>query len=270
MEHRKIGFIGLGNMASAMIGGMLKKELVKPEDIMGNARTENSRQRAKRTYGIEILPDNMRVAEAADIVVLAVKPQFFEEVIGELKGLGEEAWQKKLLISLAPGKTIAWFRELFGYPVPVIRCMPNTPALVGEGCTGMCADPEVSEEDAETVKRMTDSFGRTVMVPERLMDTVGGVSGSSPAFVFLFIEAMADAAVAEGMPRSQAYELAAQAVLGSAKMVLETGMHPGALKDMVCSPGGTTIQGIRVLEEKNFRAAAMDAVIACVEKSRKM
>ena len=202
--------------------------------------------------------------------MLAVKPQFFDEVIGELKGLGSDAWQKKLLISLAPGKTMEWFEKGFGFPVPMIRCMPNTPALVGEGCTGMCVSDRISEEAAEEVKQITDSFGRTVMVPERLMDVVSAVSGSSPAFAFLFIEALADGAVAEGMPRSQACELAAQAVLGSARMVLETGMHPGQLKDMVCSPGGTTIQGVRTLEEKGFRAAAMDAVLACVEKSRKL
>ena len=265
---KKIGFIGLGSMASAMIGGMLRKELVKPEDILGNAKTEKTRQKAEETWGITILPDNAEVARKADIVVLAVKPQFFEEVIGELRELGADAWQKKLLISLAPGKTVEWFEKSFGFPVPMIRCMPNTPALVGEGCTGMCVSN--GEEAAAEVKQLTDSFGRTIMVPERLMDVVGAVSGSSPAFVFLFIEALADGAVAEGMPRAQAYELAAQAVLGSARMVLETGMHPGKLKDMVCSPGGTTIQGVRTLEEKGFRAAAMDAVLACVEKSRKL
>lgn len=267
---KKIGFIGLGSMASAMIGGMLRKKLVEPENILGNAKTEKTRQKAKDDWGITILHDNAGVAEQADIVVLAVKPQFFDKVIGELKGLGADAWQKKLLISLAPGKTMEWFEKSFGFPVPMIRCMPNTPALVGEGCTGMCVSDRISEEAAEEVKQITDSFGRTVMVPERLMDVVSAVSGSSPAFVFLFIEALADGAVAEGMPRSQACELAAQAVLGSARMVLETGMHPGQLKDMVCSPGGTTIQGVRTLEEKGFRAAAMDAVLACVEKSRKL
>ena len=269
-EKKTIGFIGLGNMASAMIGGMLRQKLVEPGNILGNAKTEKTRQRAQEEWGITILADNAAVARAADIVVLAVKPQFFEEVIGELKGLKEEAWQQKLLISLAPGKSMAWFEERFGFPVPMIRCMPNTPALVGEGCTGMCASSAVPEEVISQVKRLTDSFGRTVMVPERLMDVVGAVSGSSPAFVFLFIEALADGAVAEGMPRAQAYELAAQAVLGSARMVLETGKHPGELKDMVCSPGGTTIQGIRTLEERGFRAAAMDAVAACLEKSGKL
>ena len=148
--------------------------------------------------------------------------------------------------------------------------MPNTPALVLEGCTGVCADENVSAEDLEFVLKLLTAFGTAHVVPERLMDVVTGVSGSSPAYVFLFIEAMADEAVAEGMPRKQAYEFAAQAVLGSAKMVLETGKHPGELKDMVCSPAGTTIEAVKVLEEKGFRGAVMDAVSACVDKGRGM
>ncbi|MDE6925318.1 MAG: pyrroline-5-carboxylate reductase, partial [Acetatifactor sp.] len=148
--------------------------------------------------------------------------------------------------------------------------MPNTPALVLEGCTGVCAGEEVPREDLNRVVKLMESFGRASVVPERLMDVVVGVSGSSPAYVFLFIEAMADEAVAAGMPRKQAYEFAAQAVLGSARMVLETGKHPGELKDMVCSPGGTTIQAVKVLEEKGMRAAVMDAMEACIEKSKSM
>ena len=146
----------------------------------------------------------------------------------------------------------------------------NTPAQVGEGMTGVCANEKVSAEELAQICEITDSFGRTEVVPERLMDAVSAVSGCSPAYVFMFIEAMADAAVAQGMPRKQAYQFAAQALLGSAKMVLETGMHPGELKDMVCSPAGTTIQAVKVLEETGFRASVMDAVEACIEKSRSM
>ncbi len=148
--------------------------------------------------------------------------------------------------------------------------MPNTPALVGAGCTGICANTRVSREETEFSLRLMESFGKASLVSESLMDTVGAVSGSSPAYVFMFIEAMADAAVASGMPRAQAYEFAAQAVYGSAKLVLESRKHPGELKDMVCSPGGTTIQGIRVLEERGMRGAVMDAVCAAVEQSRKL
>ena len=146
--------------------------------------------------------------------------------------------------------------------------MPNTPALVGEGMTGVCANDLVTEEELQLVLTLLKSFGRAEVVPEYLMDTVTGVSGSSPAYVFLFLEALADAAVAEGMPRKQAYEFAAQSVLGSAKMLLETGMHPGELKDMVCSPGGTTIEAVAVLEREKLRSAVIDATRACIRKSK--
>ena len=148
--------------------------------------------------------------------------------------------------------------------------MPNTPALVGEGMTGVCCNEEVSDAEMQDVLKILESCGKAEMLPERLIDVVVSVSGSSPAYVFMFIEAMADEAVAAGMPRKQAYEFAAQSVLGSAKMVLETGKHPGELKDMVCSPGGTTIQAVKVLEEKGMRAAVMDAMDACIEKSKCM
>lgn len=262
-----IGFIGLGNMARAVIGGMLDKGIVKPEDICGSAKTEATRKKMEDSCKIRTASSNREVAEQAEILVLAVKPQFFEEVIEEIKGI---SWEGKTIISLAPGKTIAWLQEKFGQRLPVVRCMPNTPALVGEGCTGVCASPEVGSKARDTVLEILGSFGKAVEVSEKMMDVVGAVSGSSPAFVFLFIEALADGAVAEGMPRAQAYEFAAQAVLGSAKLVLETGSHPGELKDMVCSPGGTTIQGIKMLEKNNFRGTVMNAVITCVEKSRKM
>lgn len=263
----KIGFIGLGNMASAMIGGILKKNLYSPEDLIGADKSEEAVKRAAETFHIHTTTDNIEVAEAADVLILAVKPQFFEGMIAEIKGaVGED----KLVISIAPGKTMEWLMDHFGKEMKLVRCMPNTPALVGEGCTGFCTYSMVTEEEQETARKILESFGKAYPVPENLMDTVVGVSGSSPAYVFMFIEAMADEAVAEGMPRALAYEFAAQAVLGSAKMVLETGKHPGELKDMVCSPAGTTIQAVKVLEEKGFRAAVMDAMEACIEKSKNL
>ena len=263
----KIGFIGLGNMASAMIGGILKKNLYSPEDLIGADKSEEAVKRAAETFHIHTTTDNIEVAEAADVLILAVKPQFFEGMIAEIKGaVGED----KLVISIAPGKAMEWLMDHFGKEMKLVRCMPNTPALVGEGCTGFCTYSMVTEEEQETARKILESFGKAYPVPENLMDTVVGVSGSSPAYVFMFIEAMADEAVEEGMPRALAYEFAAQAVLGSAKMVLETGKHPGELKDMVCSPAGTTIQAVKVLEEKGFRAAVMDAMEACIEKSRNL
>lgn len=263
----KIGFIGMGNMAKAMVGGMLKKGVAGPEEIFGSAKSEKSREASAREFGITMYADNTEVAARAEILILAVKPQFLEEVIGEIK---EAVSADTLVVSIAAGRTLAWMEQGFGRELKLVRCMPNTPALVGEGCTGICAGARVSENELETVVRLMESFGIASVVSEKMMDVVVGVSGSSPAYVFMFIEAMADEAVAEGMPRAQAYQFAAQAVLGSAKMVLETGKHPGELKDMVCSPAGTTIQAVRVLEEKGMRAAVMDAMEACIEKSRNM
>lgn len=264
----KLGFIGLGNMASAMIGGILKKGLVEPGEIIGSAKTAETREKVGREFKIATVIDNRTVAETADILFLAVKPVFLSEVIREIR---DSVRAEALVVSIAAGKTLADLRGEFNRSeLRIVRCMPNTPALVSEGCTAVCGGEGISEEDLETVVRLMEAFGKASVVPERLMDAVVGVSGSSPAYVFLFIEAMADGAVAAGMPRKQAYEFAAQAVLGSAKMILETGLHPGELKDMVCSPGGTTIEAVKVLEEKGFRGSVMDAVAACVRKSREM
>lgn len=264
----KIGFIGLGNMARAMIGGMLSKGLVSAEDIIGSARTAATGERMKEEFKIAIAADNRETARQADILFLAVKPVFLPEVIDEIR---REVRAETLIVSIAAGRSLQYFREAFGRPeLKFIRCMPNTPALVQEGCTGVCAGEGVTAAELDKVLGLLRSFGTASVVEERLMDVVVGVSGSSPAYVFMFIEAMADEAVAEGMPRKQAYEFAAQSVLGSARLLLETGKHPGELKDMVCSPGGTTIQAVKVLEEKGLRGAVMDAMQACIEKSRNM
>ncbi|MBR1852193.1 MAG: pyrroline-5-carboxylate reductase [Lachnospiraceae bacterium] len=268
MAEKMIGFIGLGNMASAMIGGMLKKQMVQPEDIIGKARTRGTEEMVQERFRIQIADSDADVAAEADILFLAVKPIFLDEVIGQIR---DAVRPGTVIVSIAAGKSLGYLAKAFNrVDCSIIRCMPNTPALVLEGCTGVCADENVTAEDLDYVLDLLSAFGTAHVVPERLMDVVTGVSGSSPAYVFLFIEAMADEAVAEGMPRKQAYEFAAQAVLGSAKMVLETGRHPGELKDMVCSPGGTTIQAVKVLEEKGMRAAVMDAMEACIRKSRDM
>ena len=263
----KIGFIGCGNMGSAMISGMIDSGRVRKQDIMVTDKLLASRVNTQKKYGVEIAANNVELAMIADIIILAVKPQFYEEVLSEIKSA---IWADKLLISIAPGKTLAWLEEQVGKPAKIIRTMPNTPALVKEGMMGVCANDKVAKDELDYVCKLFNSFSQTEFVPEHLMDVVTAVSGSSPAYVFMFIEAMADAAVEGGMPRKQAYTFAAQAVLGSAKMVLETGMHPGELKDMVCSPAGTTIQAVRVLEEHGMRAAVMDAMKACLDKSRNM
>jgi len=263
----KIGFIGLGNMANAMISGMLKKEIVQATDIVASAKTQESVKKAVDTFGILSAENNTEVAAAADVLFLAVKPQMYPDVIHEIRDSIKDG---AVIVSIAPGKTIEWLMNLFGKTIKIVRCMPNTPALVLEGCTGVCKSESVTQEDMEYVMSLLQSFGKAYEVAEHLMDAVVGVSGSSPAYVFMFIEAMADAAVLGGMPRPLAYQFAAQSVLGSAKMVLETGMHPGQLKDMVCSPAGTTIEAVKILEEKGLRSAVIEAEVACIEKSRNM
>lgn len=263
----KIGFIGLGNMAKAMIGGMLQEGIVEREDVVGSARTEETLERIEEEFHIATFKDNRQVAEEADVIVLAVKPLFLHEVIGEIRNA---VTKDKLIISIAAGKNMEWLEGVFGKKIRLIRCMPNTPALVGAGCTAVCCNDLAGSEDERLCLDLMESFGKAIVIPERLMDAAGAVGGSSPAFAFLFIEAMADGAVKAGMPRKQAYEFAASAMMGSAKMVLEAGMHPGELKDMVCSPGGTTIEGVAVLEEKGMRAAVIEAISACVEKSKRL
>lgn len=263
----KTGFIGCGNMATAMVRGILKGQKALPEEILVSRRHMEPLQQLQQELGIGITTDNKEVAAFADVLFLAVKPQFYAETIREIR---DAVRDNTIVVSIAPGKTLDWLTEQFGRPVKLVRTMPNTPAMVGEGMMGICPATTVTEEELQVVCELCSGFSRTEIVTENLMDVVVSVSGSAPAYVFMFIEAMADAAVADGMPRKSAYTFAAQAVLGSAKMVLETGMHPGELKDMVCSPGGTTIEAVRVLEEKGMRSAVIEAMKACTKKSRDM
>lgn len=263
----KLGFIGTGNMAGAIMGGVIGSGVFSPDEIIGADLSETGRKKVKELYGIHVTESNLDVVEQAQVLVLSVKPQYYESVIKEVK---DAVRPEQLVITIAPGKTLAWLEEQFGSKVKIIRTMPNTPAMVGEGMTGACANAYVTKEELDYACRILSAFGKVEVISEQLMDVVVSVSGSSPAYVFMFIEAMADAAVADGMTRAQAYKFAAQAVLGSAKMVLETGKHPGELKDMVCSPGGTTIEAVRVLEEKGLRSAVIEAMKACVEIAKGM
>ncbi len=263
----KLGLLGTGNMASAIMGGIIKQNMILADEIIGSDKSEAGRERAKEQFGICVTADNKEVAEKAEVLILAVKPQFYADVIAEIRDVVSE---KQIIITIAPGKTLAWLSEQFGKKVKIVRTMPNTPALVGAGMTAMCPNENMTEEETVYVRSLLESFSRVETISEHLMDVVVSTSGSSPAYVFMMIEAMADAAVSGGMPRAQAYQFAAQAVLGSAKMVLETGKHPGELKDMVCSPAGTTIEAVRTLEEYGFRSAIMEAMKVCEEKSKMM
>ncbi len=274
--RKKIGFIGCGNMAKAMIGGMLKSGLVKAENIIASAKTQQSLEEAKREFEnldvinqnhtIQTTLDNGEVVQKSDIIFVAVKPHLYDVVIqavtGEAKG--------KIFVSIAPGKSIAHLENLMGAQAKILRAMPNTPALVGEGVSAVCRNANIDDEEYLILKQLLSSFGTVEEIEERLFEAVISVAGSSPAYVFMFIEAMADAAVLQGMPRAQAYRLASQAVLGSAKMVLASGKHPAQLKDAVCSPGGTTIEGVAMLEEAGMRSSVIQAMNAVYEKSRKM
>ncbi len=261
--NKTIAFIGGGNMASAIIGGILKAGIATKDRLIATSKTEKTAASLKERFGILTTTDNLAAARQADILFLAVKPHLFAEIITEIK---DHVRPDALIISIAAGQTIEKIESAFAREIRLVRAMPNTPALVGEAMSALCA----KEADLADAGEIFHSFGKCETVPEAMIDTVIGVSGSSPAYVYMFIEAMADAAVADGMPRTQAYKFAAQAVLGSAKMVLETGTHPGALKDAVCSPGGTTIEAVAVLEQQGLRSAVIAAQRACVQKSKDM
>ena len=248
-----LGFVGCGNMAQAMLKGILAKGLYKADEIIVSRRTKEALDALHEELGVQTTTDNKEVAEKADVLVLAIKPYQFADVIPEIAPVCKE---NALVISIAAGQTIANIEKLFGKTMKIVRTMPNTPALVLAGATGMCFHPSVSKEERGTAITIFESFGVVAEVSENMIDTVIG--------------AMADAAVADGMPRAMAYELAAQTVYGSAKMVLETGKHPGELKDMVCSPAGTTIEAVRVLEEKGLRSAVIEGQMACVKKAREL
>lgn len=263
----KIGFIGAGNMASAMISGIIKSNLVSSKDIIASAKSEETLDRISKEFNINVSKDSREVAKISDIIIVAVKPNIYDLVLNQINDLIDDS---KIIVTIAAGKSIKSIENIIGSDKKIVMTMPNTPALVNEGMSAICPNKNINEEDLKKVINIFDSFGKSEIVEEYLIDAVIGASGSSPAYVFMFIEAMADACVINGMPRDKAYKFCAQGVLGAAKMVLETNIHPGQLKDMVCSPGGTTIEAVRVLEEEGMRASVIKAIGACVDKSKKM
>ncbi len=262
----KLTFIGCGNMGQAMLKGILSSQKLSKDEIMATTRSRETLGKLKDAYGIKTSQDNKEAAAWGDVIILAVKPQMYDAVIGDIK----EELKGKIILSIAAGKSLAQLEELLGNETKIIRAMPNTPAMVQEGITALCPNKNIEEEELNTIEDILSAFGKTEVIEEKQMDAFIGICGSSPAYVFMFIEALADGAVKEGLPRSKAYKMAAQAVLGSAKLVLETGKHPGELKDMVCSPGGTTIEAVAALEEYGFRSSVIKAVGRCSEKSRTM
>ena len=259
----KIGFIGMGNMGYAMLKGMMK--VFDKSELLFTAKTENTLKRVSEETGIAYAQSNAECANAAKYVILAVKPQYYDAV---LKNIQYAVTSESVIISLAPGISIEDLKKRLGSDKRFVRAMPNTPALLGCGMTGISYNSEeFTFEEKDVIDKIFSSFGKYSVVEERLMNAVVCASGSSPAYVYMFIEALADGAVKYGIPRKDAYKLVAQTVLGSAKMVLETGEHPGKLKDNVCSPGGTTIAGVAALEENGFRNALIKATEECFKKS---
>lgn len=263
----KFGFIGSGNMGGAIIGGILNNKIAVPSDVIVSDKNSDALSNIDAEYGVYTTVDNKETAQKSDILFLCIKPQFLYFVIDEIKDVISES---TLIVSIVAGQSVEAITNAFGKKIKLIRVMPNTPVLVGAGMSALTVNDNVTEEEKEIVLDIFNSFGKGEIVTENLMDAVTAVSGSSPAYVFMMIEAMADAAVMGGLPRSQAYTFAAQAVMGSAKMVIETGKHPGELKDMVCSPAGTTIDAVSVLEKDGFRHSIIDAMVACMDKSKEM
>ena len=264
----KIGFLGAGKMATALAKGFVNAGLARPEHLLASDPVEGARQAFGKEVGAKATTSNSEVLQFAQVLVLAVKPDQVNDVLGKGR---EQFTDKHLLISIAAGVAIAKLAAGLGQPkARIIRVMPNTPALVGASASAYALGEGARPEDAALAQRLLSAVGVAFQVKESLLDAVTGLSGSGPAYIYMIIEALSDGGVAAGLPRDVATQLAAQTVFGSAKMVLETRMHPGALKDMVTSPGGTTIEGLHELEKGGLRAALINAVRAATEKSRKL
>lgn len=263
---KTIGFIGCGNMGKAMLEGIMKAQLVDGDHMIVSNLHPEKLQSLASTYDFYI-SDNESVAANSDILFLAVKPYMYQEVVHEIRDIVKD---NVIVIAIAAGISLQDIYEMFKRKLKAVKAMPNTPALVGEAMSALAFGEALSQDDKEDVTSIFESFGECAEVKETMMEAVTAVSGSSPAYMFMILEAMADEAVLEGMPRADAYKFAAQAMLGSAKMLLETKKHPGELKDMVCSPGGTTIEAVAKMEEMGLRSAIIEGMRTCAEKSRKM
>lgn len=264
---KKLGIVGCGNMGEALVKGLLGAGLASPSEIWVSAPHQARLDDLAKTYGVHVERDNRAVTRAADVVIFAVKPQILD---GVLEQCAPEVSPEKLVISVAAGVPVSAIERRLRPPARVVRAMPNVAALVGAGATGLAAAPHATADDLALAERIFGAVGKTAVVEEALLDAVTGLSGSGPAYVFLVIEALADAGVKVGLSRHVAQDLAAQTVLGSAKLLLETRMHPGQLKDMVTSPGGTAIAGLHTLEAGGLRTTLIDAVEAATRRAKEL
>jgi pyrroline-5-carboxylate reductase len=266
VTDKKLGFIGAGNMGEALLKGLLKTGAAKPAQLFASARRPERVQELEKAYGIHGGSNN-EVARAADVIVLCVKPQILDQV---LRAISPDVARDKLVISIAAGVPIAAIERRLHPPMRIVRAMPNTPATVGAAATAISLGEHATDADLATARTIFDSVGLTVQLEESQLDAVTGLSGSGPAYLFLIIEALADAGVKVGLSRRASLQLAAQTVLGSAKLLIESGQHPGMLKDGVTSPGGTAIAGLHTLEAGGLRNVLMNAVEAATRRSREL
>lgn len=263
---KKIGFIGCGNMGKAIVLGLLNSTAVEIQNLSIAEKNEHAIKAIKNEIGIDCI-SNIELAKECDIIFLAIKPNVYKDVITEIK---DYVKPDTIIVSIAAGITISDIEEWFDKEIKIVRTMPNTPALVAEGMSAICPNKNVTEEELKYVCNLYNSFGKYEIIAEKDFNAFIALCGSSPAYVFVFIEAMADAACKLGLPRAQAYKMAEQSILGSAKLALETGKHPAELKDMVCSPGGTTIEAVAELEKNGFRNSVIQCMLACAEKGNNL
>ncbi len=260
---KRIGFIGAGNMATAIYSGILSHHLSDANDIFVSALHWDTLQEKARKFGFTAVKNNEEVIHNSDLVFLAVKPQYLAGVLEPLQPLIR---REQAFISIVAGWTNDKLKQALGSNGRVLRVMPNTPLLVGQGMSCLCTEHDLTCEEFTYVQNVFEALGQVVMLEEKLIAAFSGLAGSGPAYVYMFIEAMADAGVKLGLPRALSYQLAAQTCLGSAEMVLKTGEHPGALKDAVCSPAGTTIEAVFALEQGGFRGTVIDAIDRCTKR----
>jgi pyrroline-5-carboxylate reductase len=266
-QFPRIGFIGAGRMATAMVQALLRSKMTSSDRIVASDVIEEARDVLADITQIKVYAENQPVIEKSEIIFLAVKPQVMAEVLLELKPM---LTAKHLVVSVAAGVTLTQLSAILGNKVRLIRVMPNTPILVGAGAAGFCLGAKATFDDAELVQRILNTLGKAVELPERLIDAVTGLSASGPAYIAVVIEALADGGVRVGLSREIAMQLATQTVYGTAKMLLETGLHPALLKDMVASPGGTTIAGLHAMERAGVRCGLMDAVVAASQRAAEL
>jgi pyrroline-5-carboxylate reductase len=265
--HERLAIIGTGNMGEALLRGLLRAGVVRADQVVTTVRRAERQSHLASTYGVAVTLDNVAAARDADVLVLAVKPQILDRVLGEI---GAAVKPTALVISIAAGVPTTTIEGRLPAGVHVCRVMPNTPAIVDAAATAIAGGAHARPEDLVRVRSMFEAVGKVIEVEEGLLDAVTGLSGSGPAYVFMIIEALSDAGVKVGLPRYQAQALAAQTLFGSAKLLLETGEHPGVLKDRVTSPGGTAIAGLHTLEEGGLRTTLINAVVSATQRSKEL